>query len=333
MPDVGSVIFLVVVAALIFDFSNGWHDSANAIATVVSTKVLSPLQGVMMAAVLNFAGAFHGTAVAKTIGTDIADPTHVGQLVILAALFAATSWNLLTQYLGLPSSSSHALIGGLVGAVVASHGSGVLKAEGLVKVLSALLLSPMAGFGAGFAVMLLIYMVFARTPAATVNRVFGKAQIASAALMAYSHGTNDAQKAMGIITMALVSGGHLSSFAVPTWVILCAASAMALGTALGGWKIIKTLGLGMYHMKPVNGFAAETAASIVLLSAAHVGAPVSTTHTITSSIMGVGATRRLSAVRWGIAGKIVVAWVFTLPCTALLAALLSLGLGALGFEL
>jgi PiT family inorganic phosphate transporter len=277
-----------------------------------------------MAAALNFAGAFHGTAVAKTIGTDIADPTLVSQQVILAALLAAILWNLLTQYLGLPSSSSHALIGGLVGAVVATQGARVLKAEGLVKVLSGLLLSPVAGFAAGFVVMFLIYLVFARTAAATVNRVFGKAQIASAALMAYSHGTNDAQKAMGIITMALVSGGYLTSFAVPTWVILAAASAMALGTALGGWKIIKTLGVGMYHMKPVNGFAAETAASIVLLSAAHVGAPVSTTHTITSSIMGVGAARRLSAVRWGIAGKIVLAWVFTLPSTAVLAAVLSL---------
>jgi PiT family inorganic phosphate transporter len=324
MPEAGTLMLLVVVAALLFDFTNGWHDSANAIATVVSTKVLSPLQGVAMAAVLNFAGAFHGTAVAKTIGTDIADPAHVSQQVILAALLAAILWNLLTQYLGLPSSSSHALIGGLVGAVVATQGARVLKAEGLVKVLSGLLLSPIAGFAAGFAIMFLIYLVFARMAAATVNRVFGKAQIASAALMAYSHGTNDAQKAMGIITMALVSGGYLKSFAVPTWVILAAASAMALGTALGGWKIIKTLGVGMYHMKPVNGFAAETAASIVLLSAAHVGAPVSTTHTITSSIMGVGAARRLSAVRWGIAGKIVLAWVFTLPSTALLAALLSL---------
>jgi PiT family inorganic phosphate transporter len=324
MPEAGTFVLLVVVAALIFDFTNGWHDSANAIATVVSTKVLSPLQGVAMAAVLNFAGAFHGTAVAKTIGTDIADPTLVSQQVILAALLAAVLWNLLTQYLGLPSSSSHALIGGLVGAVVATQGARVLKAEGLVKVLSGLLLSPIAGFAAGFAVMFLIYLTFAKTSAATVNRVFGKAQIASAALMAYSHGTNDAQKAMGIITMALVSGGYLTSFAVPTWVIVAAASAMALGTALGGWKIIKTLGVGMYHMKPVNGFAAETAASIVLLSAAHIGAPVSTTHTITSSIMGVGAARRFSAVRWGIAGKIVLAWVFTLPSTALLAALLSL---------
>jgi PiT family inorganic phosphate transporter len=333
MPDAGAVILVVVVAALIFDFSNGWHDSANAIATVVSTKVLSPLQGVLMAAVLNFAGAFHGTAVAKTIGTDIADPKLVSMLVVLMALLAATSWNLFTQYLGLPSSSSHALIGGLVGAVLATHGASVLKSEGLVKVLSALLLSPMAGFAAGFAIMSLIYLLFARSSPTLVNRLFGKAQIASAALMAYSHGTNDAQKAMGIITMALVSGGYLHTFAVPVWVILAAASAMAAGTALGGWKIIKTLGVGMYHMKPVNGFAAETAASIVLLSAAHVGAPVSTTHTITSSIMGVGAARRFSAVRWGIAGKIVLAWVFTLPCTALLAALLSLVLAGIGFEL
>jgi PiT family inorganic phosphate transporter len=320
MPEPGLLILLVVVAALVFDFSNGWHDSANAIATVVSTRVLSPIQGVAMAAVLNFAGAFSGTAVAETIGTDIADPRHVSQIVILAALLAATSWNLFTQMRGLPSSSSHALIGGLVGAVIASRGAGVLKAEGLVKVLSALLLSPIAGFVAGAAMMFLIYWVFGRATPNTVNRVFGKAQIVSAAMMAFSHGTNDAQKAMGIITMALVSGGYLSTFDVPTWVIVAAASAMAAGTALGGWKIIKTLGMGMYHMKPVNGFAAETAATAVLLTAASVGAPVSTTHTITSTILGVGATRRLSAVRWGIAGKIVLAWVFTLPCTALLAA-------------
>ncbi|HEY7529637.1 MAG TPA: inorganic phosphate transporter, partial [Gemmatimonadota bacterium] len=312
---------------LIFDFSNGWHDSANAIATVVSTRVLSPLQGVAMAAILNFAGAFSGTAVAETIGTDIADPAHVSQLVILGALLAATSWNLFTQILGLPSSSSHALIGGLVGSVLASRGSDVLKAEGIVKVLSALLLSPIAGFVAGAFVMFLIYLLFGRATPTTVNRVFGKAQILSAAMMAFSHGTNDAQKAMGIITMALVSGGYLSTFDVPFWVVVAAASAMAAGTALGGWKIIRTLGMGMYHMKPVNGFAAETAASAVLLGAASLGAPVSTTHTITSTILGVGATRRLSAVRWGIAGKIVLAWVFTLPCTALLAAALEFLLG------
>ncbi|MBA2565343.1 MAG: inorganic phosphate transporter [Gemmatimonadetes bacterium] len=330
MPDLPPLVVLVVVVALVFDFSNGWHDSANAIATVVSTRVLSPLQGVLMAAVLNFAGAFWGTAVAKTIGTDIADPEVVDQVVIVVALVAAISWNLFTQYKGLPSSSSHALIGGLVGAVVAAHGAAVLKSEGLFKVLTALLLSPLAGFAVGAFVMLLIYWSFARASPTTVNKIFGKAQIASAALMAFSHGTNDAQKAMGIITMALVSADYLTTFDVPTWVIVAAASAMALGTAMGGWKIIKTLGLGMYHMKPVNGFAAETAAAFVLLGAAHVGAPVSTTHTITSTIMGVGATRRLSAVRWGVAGKIVLAWVFTLPCTALLAGLLILLVRAAG---
>jgi PiT family inorganic phosphate transporter len=324
MPEPGTLILVVVAAALLFDFSNGWHDSANAIATVVSTRVLSPWQALLMAAALNFAGALLGTAVAKTIGTDIADPKLVTQSVILAALLAAFGWNMFTQVLGLPSSSSHALIGGLVGAVVAGHGASVLKSEGLVKVLSALLLSPIAGFAVGAMMMLLIYFVFARASYGAVNKIFGKAQIASAALMALSHGTNDAQKAMGIITMALVSGGHLATFVVPLWVKVAAATAMAFGTALGGWKIIKTLGVGMYHMKPVNGFAAETAASVVLLTAAHVGAPVSTTHTITSTIMGVGAAHRLSAVRWRIAGKIVLAWVFTLPCTALVAALLSL---------
>jgi PiT family inorganic phosphate transporter len=329
MPDLGGLIFLVVVVALVFDFTNGWHDSANAIATVVSTRVLSPLQAILMAAVLNFGGAFLGTAVAKTIGSDIADPKLVTQAVIVVALLSATAWNLFTQYLGLPSSSSHALIGGLVGAVVGGHGAGVLKSEGLVKVLSALLLSPMAGFVAGAGVMYFVYVAFGRASHSFVNKFFGKAQIVSAGLMALSHGTNDAQKAMGIMTMALVSGGHLTTFVVPLWVKAAAASAMALGTALGGWKIIKTLGVAMYHMKPVNGFAAETAASIVLFSAAHFGAPVSTTHTITSTILGVGSTRRLSAVRWGIAGKIVLAWIFTLPSTALLAGLLSLAVEAL----
>ena len=325
MPEeAGIVILLVVLAALLFDFSNGWHDSANAIATVVSTKVLTPLQAVMMAAVLNFAGAFWGTAVAKTIGTDIADPKLVSQVVILFALVAATSWNMITQFLGLPSSSSHALIGGLVGAVIAGHGAGALKSEGLVKVLSGLLLSPVAGFVAGALVMYLIYLAFGRASPGLVNRVFGRAQILSAAMMAFSHGTNDAQKAMGIITLALISGGYLSTFEVPIWVIAAAASSMALGTAFGGWKIVKTLGVGMYHMKPVNGFAAETAATVVLLGAASLGAPVSTTHTITSTILGVGATRRLSGVRWGLAGKIVMAWIFTLPFTALLAALLTM---------
>lgn len=330
MPELAPLVLAVVIVALVFDFSNGWHDSANAIATVVSTRVLSPLQAVLMAAVLNFAGAFWGTAVAETIGRDIADPKLVDQPVILTALIAATSWNFFTQQRGLPSSSSHALIGGLVGAVVAAHGAHILKAEGLVKVLTALLVSPMAGFAVGAVMMVAIYRLFARASPTTVNGVFGKGQIASSALMAFSHGTNDAQKAMGIITLALISGGYLTSFDVPTWVIAAAATAMALGTAMGGWKIIKTLGVGMYHMKPVNGFAAETAAAIVLLSAAHVGAPVSTTHTITSTIMGVGATRRLSAVRWGVAGKIVMAWIFTLPCTALLAAVLILLLRAAG---
>lgn len=323
MPDTGAVILLVVAVALVFDFSNGWNDSANAIATVVSTKVLTPMQAVLMAALMNFAGASWGTAVAKTIGTDIADPDVVGQAVILAALVAATLWNAVMTMLGLPVSASHALIGGLVGAVVGGHGAGVLKAEGLVKVLSALFLSPIAGFLAGVVLMYVIYLAFSRATPTLVNRIFGRGQILSAAFMAFSHGTNDAQKAMGIITMALVSGGYLSTFEVPAWVKLAAGTAMAIGTAVGGWKVIRTLGMGMYHMKPVNGFAAETAATAVLLAAANLGAPVSTTHTITSSILGVGATHRLSAVRWGVAGKIVMAWIFTLPVTGVIAGVLS----------
>jgi PiT family inorganic phosphate transporter len=324
MPEEAGALILVVIAlALLFDFSNGWNDSANAIATVVSTKVLTPLQAVLLAAVMNFAGAFWGTAVAKTIGSDIADPELVTQAVILAALIAATLWNAAMTWLGLPVSASHALIGGLVGAVVGGVGAETLKAEGLVKVLSALLLSPLAGFAAGFLLMYVIYAIFGRSTPTLVNRLFGVGQLFSAAAMAFSHGTNDAQKVMGIITMALVSGGYLATFEVPLWVILAAGTVMALGTAAGGWRVIRTLGMGMYHMKPVNGFAAETAATFVLLGAANLGAPVSTTHTITSSILGVGSTRRLSAVRWGVAGKIVLAWVFTLPSTALVAAALS----------
>jgi PiT family inorganic phosphate transporter len=322
MPEPGLLIVLVVAFALIFDFSNGWNDSANAIATVVSTKVLSPLQAVLLAAAMNFAGAFWGTAVAETIGKDIADPASVTQSVVLAALLAATLWNLVMTLLGMPISASHALIGGLVGSVLAASGPAVLQTAGLVKILSALLLSPLAGFAAGYLLMTLIYAVFGRASPTVVNRTFGPAQILSASAMAFSHGTNDAQKAMGIITLALVSGGYLATFDVPTWVILAAGTAMAVGTAFGGWRVIRTLGMGMYHMKPVNGFAAETGASAVLLGAASIGAPVSTTHTITSTILGVGTAHRASAVRWQIAGKIVLAWVFTLPCTALLAALL-----------
>jgi PiT family inorganic phosphate transporter len=322
MPDPGVLIVLVVLFALLFDFSNGWNDSANAIATVVSTKVLSPLAAVLLAAAMNFAGAFWGTAVAETIGTDIADPSVVSQSVVLAALLAATLWNVVMTLLGLPISASHALIGGLVGSVLAASGAAVLKIEGLVKILSALLLSPLAGLIAGYLLMTMIYVLFARASPTLVNRTFGPAQVVSASAMAFSHGTNDAQKVMGIITLALVSGGYLTTFAVPTWVILAAGTVMALGTAIGGWRVIQTLGMGMYHMKPVNGFAAETAASAVLLGAAQMGAPVSTTHTITSTILGVGAAQRLTAVRWQIAGKIVLAWVFTLPCTAALAAAL-----------
>ena len=322
MPDPGVLIVFVVVFALLFDFTNGWNDSANAIATVVSTKVLSPLVAVLLAAVMNFAGAFWGTAVAETIGTDIADPSVVSQSVVLAALLAATLWNVAMTLLGLPISASHALIGGLVGSVLAASGAAVLKIEGLVKILSALLLSPVAGLIAGYLLMTVIYVLFARASPTLVNRIFGPAQVVSASAMAFSHGTNDAQKVMGIITLALVSGGYLTTFAVPTWVILAAGTVMALGTAVGGWRVIQTLGMGMYHMKPVNGFAAETAASAVLLGAAQMGAPVSTTHTITSTILGVGSAQRLTAVRWQIAGKIVLAWVFTLPCTAALAAAL-----------
>lgn len=316
------LIIIVVGVALLFDFSNGWNDSANAIATVVSTKVLSPLQAVSLAAIMNFIGAFLGTQVAKTIGTSMAEPAQITLLVVLAAMGSAFLWNLVMTLLGLPVSASHALIGGVIGAVVAKSGIAGLKLQGLIKIFTALLVSPILGFLIGFLIMYLIYVLFRNRNPATMSKTFGRMQLISAGFMALSHGTNDAQKVMGIIVMALLAGGFIHTFEVPFWVILAAGTSIALGTAVGGWRVIKTLGVGVFHMRPVHGFAAETAASVVILGASQMGVPVSTTHVITSSILGVGATRRLSAVRWGIVGKIVMAWIFTLPCTALMAALL-----------
>jgi PiT family inorganic phosphate transporter len=316
MPD---LILLVVVLAVLFEISNGWNDSANAIATVVSTRVLTPFQAVAMAAVMNALGALFSTAVAKTIGKGIVDPTAVTQMVVASALSAGFLWNGAMTRLGLPVSASHALIGSLMGAAVAYGGFGILNVAGLTKIFIALLTSPIFGIFIGFYFMKLILSLFGRYSTGNINRHFGKLQVLSSGFMAFSHGSNDAQKVMGIITLSLVSGGYLSSVEVPLWVIIMCALAMGLGTALGGWRVIKTLGVHMLKLEPVHGFAAETAATAVILGASAMGMPVSTTHVISTSIMGVGATRRLSAVRWGIAGKIVMAWIFTLPACFLLA--------------
>ncbi|MFM8552064.1 MAG: anion permease [Nitrospiraceae bacterium] len=320
MIDLNGMLLVVVVLALLFDFSNGWHDSANAIATVVSTRVLSPGVAVLMAGILNVAGAFMSTAVAKMVGSGIVEPTAVTQVMVASALGGAIVWNLFTLLLGLPTSSSHALIGGLVGAGVVHGGWSVVKLTGLRSVMEAMVLSPFFGFLTGLVAMVVISRLFFRTPRNFATRLFSRLQLVSAAFMAFSHGANDAQKAMGIITLALLSAGQIPTADVPSWVIVVCALAMGLGTAVGGWKIVRTLGMRILTLEPVHGFAAETSAATVLLVTAHLGLPVSTTHTITSSVMGVGVVKRLSAVRWGVTTRILYAWVFTLPGAALMAA-------------
>lgn len=312
------ILILIIILALLFDLANGWHDAANAIATVVSTKVLTPMTAVMLAAAMNILGAFFTTAVAKTVGTGIVDPLAITDTVIIAGLLSAILWNLITLFLGLPVSSSHALFGGIAGAAMAHGGASIMNSGGIIKILISLLISPILGFIIAYGFMKLILALFGRLAPGIISKYFGRMQIFSAAFFAFGHGSNDAQKAMGIITMALVSGGVLQTMDVPKWVILTCALAMGLGTLFGGWKIIKTLGVKMLKLEPIHGFSAETAATAVIVTASHFGLPVSTTHVVSSAILGVGATKRLSAVRWGIAGKIVVAWVLTLPlCIAM----------------
>jgi len=312
------ILILIIILAVVFDVANGWHDCANAIATVVSTKVLSPTAAVILAAGMNILGAFLSTAVAKTVGTGIVDPKAVTDVVIVSALLSAILWNIMTILLGLPVSSSHALFGGIAGAAMAHGGTGILNVDGIIKILTSLLISPVFGIAFGYLFMKLILRLFGRLSPGAVSKYFGRLQIISSSFMAFGHGSNDAQKAMGIITMALVSGGVLKSVDVPKWVILICAVAMGFGTLFGGWKIIKTLGHKMLKLEPIHGFAAETASTGIIIAASHWGLPVSTTHVVSTAILGVGATKRLSAVRWGIAGKIVLAWVLTLPvCIAM----------------
>lgn len=324
MAEVTWLLIAVVAIALIFDYVNGMHDAANAIATAISTRAISPRNAVLMAGVLNFVGAFVSEGVAKTMGSGLVAPEMVqDQHVILAALIGALGWNLITWWLGLPSSSSHAMVGGLVGAGMYSAGTkGVLWAGVTKKVIIPGLVSPLLGFAGGFLVMLSFLWIFRRSVPSKINRFFRKAQVFSCGYLALTHGMNDAQKAMGIITLALMTAGFQdpAEFHVPFWVKFSCASMIALGTSAGGWRIIKTLGGKMVKLQPINGFAAEITSSCILSSTALLGMPVSTTHVISSSIMGVGATKRLSAVRWGVAGNILIAWVFTLPASALMGA-------------
>jgi PiT family inorganic phosphate transporter len=315
----------VVAVALFFDFTNGFHDTANAIATSVSTRALSPRSAVLIAAVLNFAGAFVSLKVAATVAKGIVNPESVTLSVILAGLVGAITWNLVTWLLGLPSSSSHALIGGIAGAAIASQGWHVIQWQGVWdKVVKPGVLSPVLGFAIALVLMLLIIWMIRRRSPSRVNRVFRRAQIVSGSFVAFTHGTNDAQKTMGVIALALIATGHLNAeeFDVPYWVIVSSATAMALGTYAGGWRIIKTMGTRIAKIDPPQGFAAQSACAGILWTTAHLGFPVSTTQTITGSVMGAGASRRLKAVRWGIAGNIVVAWVLTLPAAGLVGALM-----------
>ena len=323
MPAGFTLLLLAVLGlAVAFDYVNGFHDTANAIATSVSTRALRPYQAILMSATANFLGALTGTAVAKTIAAGIATtPTgDAGQIIVAAALVGGITWNLLTWRLGIPSSSSHALIGGLIGAVIGASGMDALNTGGIVgKVLVPLVISPILGIVIGFALMVLLLNVFKRAHPRRINDRFRRLQVLSAAYMAFSHGSNDAQKTMGIMTLALVAAGILSKPDVPLWIIFLAASAISLGTAGGGWRIIRTMGQRVVKLDPVHGFAAETTAATFILGAAAFGIPVSTTHVISSAIMGVGASDRFSAVRWGVAGDIIVAWVLTIPASGAVA--------------
>jgi PiT family inorganic phosphate transporter len=325
VPTGLTLLLLAVIAlAVLFDYINGFHDTANAIATSVSTRALRPEHAILMSATANFVGALTGTAVAKTISSGLADTPSgsAGQTIVAAALIGAIVWNLITWRFGIPSSSSHALIGGLLGAVIASVGASAIKVQGVIdRVIVPLVLSPVAGIVIGFLLMVVIFNVFQHASPRRMNDRFRRLQVVSAAFMAFSHGSNDAQKTMGIMTLALIAAGILpADSAIPLWVIVLAATAISFGTAAGGWRIIKTMGQKVVKLDPVHGFAAETTAASIILTASHFGMPVSTTHVISSAIIGVGSSDRMSAVRWGVAGNIVIAWILTLPAAGLAAA-------------
>lgn len=318
------LITVVVILALAFDFTNGFHDTANAIATTVSTRALSPRRAVLMAGTLNLVGALTFTGVAQTIGKGIGDPFHIqhGMWVVMAALIAAIVWNLLTWYFGIPSSSSHAIIGGLAGAIVGAAGFHAINVHGFTSIVKALIISPISALILGYIIMMILKFLFGNSSPHKANRWFRFLQIFSAAFQAFTHGTNDAQKTMGIITFALVAGGFQSTMHVPLWTKVLCAVAMGFGTATGGWRIIKTVGSKIIKLEPINGFASDLTSAAVILSATVLGQPVSTTHVISSAIMGTGAAKRFHQVKWGVAGNIVMAWIITIPASALLAAII-----------
>lgn len=314
---------LIVICALTFDFINGFHDTANSIATAVSTKALKPKYAIIMAAVMNFVGAMTFTGVAKTITKGIVDPFTLnnGSVVILAALLSAIIWNLVTWYYGIPSSSSHAIIGSIAGAAIAASGFGALNYSGFLNIIKALLLSPLIAFALGFIIYTIFKFFFRDLNLTKTNRNFRIIQIFTAAIQSYTHGTNDAQKAMGIITMALIANNYVTSSEVPTWVQFSCALAMGLGTSVGGWRIIKTVGGNIMKIRPVNGVAADISSAMIIFGSTLIHLPVSTTHVISSSILGVGASHRLKGVKWGTAQRMIITWVITLPISATIAAL------------
>ncbi|MDF2039067.1 inorganic phosphate transporter [Bacillus sp. CMF12] len=331
MDAIFIITILIVIGALAFDFINGFHDTANAIATSVSTKALKPRHAIILAAVMNFVGAMTFTGVAKTITKDIVDPFTLqnGSLVILAALIAAIFWNLLTWYYGIPSSSSHAIIGSIAGAAIAAAGFSALNYQGFLKILQALIFSPLIAFAVGFIVYSIFKIVFKHNNLTKTNRNFRLIQIFTAALQSYTHGTNDAQKAMGIITMALIANNYVTTTDIPFWVQFSCALAMGLGTSVGGWKIIKTVGGKIMKIRPINGVAADLTGAMIIFGATYIHLPVSTTHVISSSILGVGSAHRLKGVKWGTAQRMLITWVITLPISATLAGIVYLILNAI----
>lgn len=324
MSAIFIITILIVVCALAFDFINGFHDTANTIATSVSTKALKPRQAILLAAIMNFVGALTFTGVAKTITKDIVDPFQLenGAVVILAALLSAIIWNLITWYYGIPSSSSHAIIGSIAGAGIAAAGFGALKYHGFIKIIEGLLISPILAFIIGFIIYTIFKLTLKNRNLTKTNKQFRLIQIATAAIQSYSHGTNDAQKAMGIITMALIANDYVTTDDIPFWVQLSCAIAMGLGTSVGGWKIIKTVGGKIMKIRPVNGVAADLSSALIIFGATYIHLPVSSTHVISSSILGVGTAHRVKGVKWYTAQRILITWVITLPISALLAGML-----------
>jgi PiT family inorganic phosphate transporter len=324
MPDSFAFVVFLIAVALVFDFLNGFHDSANAISTIVSTRVLSPRNAVIWAAFFEFAAVFFvGVQVANTVGTGIINPAVVNNLLILSALGGAIIWNIITWYFGLPSSSSHALIGGLIGAGILEGGPGALVWSGIIKTTVFIVLSPLIGLVLGFAMMILVLNINRHSTVAGSDRLFRKLQLVSAAVYSMGHGTNDAQKTMGIIAIILYTQGYLGpTFYIPYWVIISCYAVISLGIMSGGWRIVKTMGTKITKLQPIGGFCAETAAAISIIGASIAGIPVITTHTITGAIVGVGSTKRLTAVRWGVAGTIIWAWILTIPMAALISAVM-----------